>query len=116
MLDYGFNNYRLERAYEQGEAVRAVPVLNGMEGAVNAAAEGGLSGAVRIGAPVDVVITLPEQVEAPVRAGEILGTAAIRSDGGVIAQCNLVAVDGVEKLDIRQAFKRLLRQWTLLFQ
>ena len=116
MLDYGFDHYRLESAYAKGDVVRAVPVLNGMDGAVNAETDDALSTAVRIGAPVDIVVTLPDQLEAPVRAGDILGTAAIQSDGGVIAQCNLVAADDVEKLDIRQAFMRLLRNWTLLFR
>ena len=70
----------------------------------------------RIGAPVDVVVTLPDQLEAPVHAGDVLGTAAIKSDGDVIAQCNLIATDDVDKLDIRQAFRRLLRNWALLFR
>ena len=116
MLDYGFDNYRMEQAYDAGELVRAVPVLNGMADAVNVGVEEALRGAVRIGSPVDVVVTLPEQLEAPVRAGDILGAAAIKNDGDVIAQCNLVAVDSVERLDIRQAFRRLLRNWALLFQ
>ena len=116
MLDYGFDNYRLEKSYAQGETVRAVPVLNGMEGAVNATVDEALSAAVRIGAPVDIVVTLPDQLEAPVRAGDVLGTAAIKSDGDVIAQCNLVAAGDVDRLNIRQAFRRLLRNWTLLFR
>ena len=111
MLDYGFDNYRLEKSYAQGETVRAVPVLNGMEGAVNATVDETLSAAVRIGAPVDIVVTLPDQLEAPVRAGDVLGTAAIKSDGDVIAQCNLVAAGDVEKVSLRAAFARLLRQW-----
>lgn len=116
MLDYGFDHFRLESAYNIGDVVRAVPVLNGMDEAVNALTDAALTAAVRIGAPVDVVITLPDQLEAPVHAGDVLGTAAIKSDGDVIAQCNLVAADNVDKLDIRQAFRRLLRNWALLFR
>ena len=116
MLDYGFDHFRLETAYGAGEVVQAVPVLNGMAEAVNVSADETLAGAVAIGAPVDVIVSLPDQAEAPVRAGEILGTAAIRSDGDVIAQCNLVAVGDVDRLDIRQAFKRLLRNWALMFR
>lgn len=115
MLDFGFDNYRLERAFDPGDAVRSVPVLNGMEGAINAKADTALAAAVSIGAPVDIVVTLPDQLEAPVQAGDVLGTAAIKTDGDVIAQCNLVADRDVERLDIRQAFKRLLRNWALLF-
>lgn len=115
MLDYGFDSFRLEAAYDGGETVRAVPVLNGMQDTVNAIAQEDLSAAVRIGAPVDIVVTLPDQVEAPVHSGDILGTAAIKSDGEVIAQCNLIAAADAEKLDFRQAFRRLLRNWALMF-
>ena len=116
MLDYGFDNFRLESAYGVGDVVRAVPVLNGMDDAVNASTDAALTAAVRIGAPVDVVVTLPDQLEAPVHAGDVLGTAAIKTGGDVIAQCNLIATDDVDKLDIRQAFRRLLRNWALLFR
>ena len=115
MLDYGFDNFRLEAAYDRGGVVRAVPVLNGERDAVNVEAAEALSCAVRIGAPVDIVVTLPDQLEAPVRAGDIVGTAAVKSDGDVVAQCNLVAAETVNKPDILQAFRRLLRNWTLLF-
>ena len=116
MLDYGFDNFRLERAYQKSEIVRAIPVLNGMARAVNAVAEDPLACAVRIGTPVDIIVTLPDQVEAPVHAGDVLGTAAIRNDGDVIAQCNLVAAQDVDQLSFRQAFRRLLRNWALLFR
>ena len=116
MLDYGFDNYRLETAFRKGEVAGSVPVLNGMSAAVNAAADADLSCAVRIGALVDIVVSLPDQREAPVHAGDILGTAAIKSDGGVIAQCNLVAAENVGKPDLIQAFRRLLRNWSLLYR
>ena len=116
MLDYGFERYRLERACERGAAVRAVPVLNGEAGAVNAVADGDLAGAVPIGGSVDVVVTLPDSLEAPVRAGTVLGTAALHAGGQTIAQCNLVAGEGVARLDVAQAFKRVLRNWVMLFR
>ena len=116
MLDYGFERFRLERAYERGAAVRAVPVLNGEAGAVNAVADGDLAGAVPIGGSVDVVVTLPDSLEAPVQAGTVLGTAALHAGGQTVAQCNLVAGEGVARLDVAQAFKRVLRNWVLLFR
>ena len=113
MLDYGFEHFRMERAFEAGAAVGRVPVVNGSEESVEAVAEEALRGAVRISAPVDTVVSLPPSVDAPVRAGDVLGTAALQSDGGVIAQCNLVAADAVEPLNLREAFRRLLRSWLL---
>ena len=111
MLDYGFENFRMEKGFDAGETVRAIPVINGEAAAVNARAEDGLRAAVPVGGAVDVVITLPESLDAPVHAGDILGTAAIKSGGDVIAQCDLVAADDVELVSLRQAFTRLLRNW-----
>ena len=62
------------------------------------------------------MVTLPDSLDAPVHSGDVLGTAAIKNDGAVIAQCNLVAAETVEKMDIRQAFKRLLRSWIIWVQ
>ena len=115
MLDYGFEHFRLESALDQGALVRTIDVVNGESAAVSAVAEEALQCAVPIGAPVDVSVSLPKSLDAPVRAGAILGTAAIQCRGETLAQCNLVAARAVERLDIRQAFRRILRNWALLF-
>ncbi|MGX8706410.1 MAG: D-alanyl-D-alanine carboxypeptidase family protein [bacterium] len=111
MLDYGFEHFRMENAYGAGETVRAVPVINGEAAAVNAVVEEPLRAAVPIGGSVDVAVTLPDSLDAPVHAGDILGTAAIKSGGDVVAQCNLVAAGDVEKVSLKQAFTRLFRNW-----
>ena len=111
MLDYGFENFRMERAYDPGEAVREIAVVNGIDETVAAVADGGLMGAVRIGVPVDVSVSLPPSIDAPVRAGDILGSAELKSDGDVIARCDLVAAATVEQVSLAQAFTRLLRNW-----
>ena len=113
LLDYGFDNFRLERACGQGEAMRSVAVVNGEVEQIDAVADADLMGAVRIGAPVDISVSLPTTLDAPVRAGDILGTAAIRSGGDVIAQCNLVAAVSVDAVSFLQAFRRTLRAWAL---
>ena len=111
MLDYGFEHFRMENAYNAGEIVRAIPVINGEDAAVNANVEEGLKAAVPIGSAVDIIVTLPDSLDAPVHAGDILGTAAIKTGGDVIAQCNLIAAADVERVSLQQAFVRLLRNW-----
>ena len=113
MLDYGFDNFRPESVYRDGETVRQLPVINGSVDAVDVVTEGELRGVVRTLLPVDTIVTLPQSLDAPVHAGDVLGTAAIKSDGEVIASCRLVAAADVEKRSIREAFRRLLRDWLL---
>ena len=116
MLDYGFGHYRLEPAYEAGAVVRDVAVVNGESEAVHGVAAQALAGAVRISHPVDIAVSLPESIDAPVMKGDILGFAAIRSDGVEIARCDIVAAETVERLSLRQAFRRLMRNWIAVIQ
>ena len=115
MLDYGFDNFRMAEGCGQGAVVRTLTVINGEAETVDAVAEEALRGAVPVGASTDLVVTLPEALDAPVTAGAVLGTAALMCRGETVAQCDLVAARGVGRLDIRQAFRRLLRNWALLF-
>lgn len=111
MLDYGFENYRAQTAYESGQVVKAIPVINGTGEAVNAVAEENLAAAVRVGATVDVAVSLPPSLDAPVEAGTVLGAASIIENGETVARCDLVAERSVGRLDLREAFTRLLRGW-----
>ena len=111
MLDHGFDHFRMEEAYAAGAAVRELSVVNGTRATVEAVADEALRAAVRTFSPVDIVVDLPASLDAPVKAGDVLGTAAIKNDGDVIAQCNLVAAESVPRLDVREAFRRLLRRW-----
>ena len=111
MLDYGFENFRLENALSEGEAVRKLNVVNGLSDEVEIVAAEDLRGVVRAGIPADTVVTLPASLDAPVHAGDIIGTASIRSEGRLVAQCDLIAEGDVEKLSLAQAFKQLLSRW-----
>ena len=113
MLDYGFEHYRLAHGYDAGEVVRSIPVVNGDRDAVAVAAASDLSGAVPIGASTDLAVTLPPSLDAPVREGDIVGAAMIKCGGDVIVQCDLIAAEGSQRLDLRQAFRRVLRNWLL---
>lgn len=116
LLDYGFERFRAEAAYESGEAVTTLPVKGGEVKEVAAVAAGPLKAAVPVGSPVETVRRLPDALHAPVRAGEVLGTAELRCDGEVLARCDLVAARDVEALGFIQSVKRLLRRWILRLQ
>lgn len=116
MLDYGFENFRAESALEGGQSVDAVRVIGGTDATVRVIAESPLKAAVPVGGRVETVRTLPERLEAPVRAGEAVGTAEIRSGGRVLARCRLIAAGDVARRGFSEALIRLLRRWVLRFQ
>ena len=116
MLDYGFENFRAEQALEIGQSVEALPVWGGEETSVEIVAKSPLKAAVPVGSQVQTVRILPEALRAPIRAGEIVGTAELRSGGRVLARCKLIAAHSVERWDLRQSLIRLLRRWVLRVQ
>lgn len=113
MLDYGFEHFRADRALEAGEVVASLPVRQGAKAAAAVAAEDALRAAVAVGARAETEIDLPDDLTAPVRVGEVVGTARIKSGGQVVAQCRLVAAESVEARSLAQSLRRLLSRWPL---
>ena len=116
MLDYGFENFRVERRAVSGELVSAVPVSGGMHAEVNVTAGSNLSAAVPIGSRTEIVYALPDSLPAPVRKGDVIGSMQMVSGGIVIAQCDLRAAADVEERSLRSALIRLFHRWILRSQ
>lgn len=116
LLDYGFENFRTEKAMESGQSAQSVRINGGNSEMVAAIADENLSAAVAINSRTETIINLPEIIEAPVYAGQILGRAQIKSDGVVIAECNLIAAANVEARSFAQSLRRLFKNWLIHLQ
>ncbi len=114
ILDYGFEHYRMERALEEGQEAAQVSVLGGDQASVRAVAAESLSGAVEIGKSAEVAVDI-SPLTAPVRAGQVVGSARLMSDGEVIDRCDLVAAGAVEAWSFSAAIRSVLRNWALQF-
>lgn len=108
MLDYGFANYALVTA-ELPES-SCVAVKLGAQSLVKAVPEG--SGTLLVEKAMKNTVTtrveLTEEVEAPVAAGEKLGTVQILSGDRELKTLNLVAAESVEKITYLQMVKKTL--------
>ena len=116
LLDYGFENYRSEQALTAGQDVTGLKVLGGLAGSVQVIAADPLCAAVPVGSRVETVIRLPGTLTAPVRAGDVVGVAQMKSGDRVIAQCDLLAAATVERRSFADSVRRLLRNWLLRIQ
>jgi len=112
LLDYGFENFRAEEVFSKGQYAGTVSVTGGESPSVDARAAESLSVAVRIDSDTQGNLLLPDAVEAPVFSGQRLGKAQIKSDGIVIAECDLIAAASVERRSFLRALKRLLTNWS----
>ena len=115
LLDYGFENFRMEAACEAGARLAELPVVGGEALSVDIGADGALKAAVPVGSVARTEIDLPNELEAPVLQGEQVGSASLVCGGQVLARCGLVADETVERRSFARSLTRLLRRWALLF-
>ena len=116
LLDWGFENFRPEVALKTGEKAAVLRVRGGVCDSVDVVAGATLRAAVPVGTLPQAQLDLPEAVDAPVAAGDVLGTASLMADRHVYAKCDLLAADAVERRDLAQSLKRLIRLWLLRLQ
>ena len=105
----------MEEALRAGEQVSALSVRGGDAASVDIVAGAGLRAAVAIGASAKTDLSLPDDLTAPVRAGQIVGTARLVCGGEVLAECPLVAASDVEARSFLQSLRRIMRRWVLRF-
>jgi D-alanyl-D-alanine carboxypeptidase (penicillin-binding protein 5/6) len=111
LLDYGFANYRaIEPPPIRGQ-LAPLPVLRGVEPYVDVTYDPPGVFVIEKGTEDAMTqeITLPENVEAPVEAGQVLGQAEVLLSGEAIGSYPLKAAANVERLTLGKAFERLLR-------
>lgn len=114
MLDYGFENFRMEQALEAGQRAAQVSVLDGEAASVDAVAADALMGAVRIGTEFHVETDV-QALQAPVSKGQVIGTARLVNEGETVASCELIAASDVGAWSLMTAIRNVLRNWALQF-
>ena len=111
LLSYGFANYTLVGADPKLE-LPPVPVVLGCRESITPVMEG--TGQVLIEKArknaVTTQVSVDETVEAPVEAGQRLGTLTLQADGTVLSEIPLVAPETVPKRSWWDVTKSLLRE------
>ena len=113
LLDWGFENFSIACAAEEGEDCGSVAVAGGAFPRVRVIAESGAAAAVRASDRWSVELTLARSVSAPVHAGDSLGRAALTVNGEVLAETRLIAAESIEKLTFWGIFVKVLATWPL---
>lgn len=114
MLDYGFNGYKRVTVLQKGDRLgQKVKVHLGMQDEVDAAAGSGLSMLIKLGQEkqLSLEVELPEEVEAPLKAGDALGVLRVKLGDRVVARLAAVAAEDVEMPGLLEGFLRLLTNW-----
>ena len=114
MLDYGFNGYKRVTVLQKGDRLgQKVKVHLGMQDEVDAAAGSGLSMLIKLGQEkqLSLEVELPEEVEAPLKAGDALGVLRVKLGDRVVARLAAVAAENVGMPGLLEGFLRLLTNW-----
>lgn len=110
LLDYGFANFALVKMTPPEEYLAPIPVAHGTAETVQPICEEPAEFLLKKGqeAGVEQSVYLPEKLEAPVKAGDVLGRVTVTLSGGEIGGYDIVAAEDVPRMGLFEALKKLL--------
>ena len=108
LLDYGFANYSITTLCEEGEEIERVTVDKGVAEDVGAVTAARTTALFSRGEGKDITreTELEEELSAPIKKGEKIGTVRFVSDGKTVGECDLLADADVEKKGIGMILKQ----------
>ncbi len=110
LLNYGFANFALVKMTPPEEYLAPIPVAHGTAETVQPICEEPAAFLLKKGqeAGVEQSVYLPEKLEAPVKAGDVLGRVTVTLSGGEIGGYDIVAAEDVPRMGFFEALKKLL--------
>jgi D-alanyl-D-alanine carboxypeptidase (penicillin-binding protein 5/6) len=109
MLDYAFNQYKTHPMFERNHVMGAAKISKGDKKKVDIVTSEPISLLTKKGETVEDVkqsITIDENLKAPIKKGDQVGTLKIEKDGKTMINSPLLAKENIEKASWWQLFKR----------
>ena len=99
LLDYGFANYTSKSFGNKGDIIQAVDINKGIEPQVNAVLEEDACVLIKKGDTGNITqnIVINENISAPIKQGDVLGTIQYKSGEETILERNILAEKNIEK-------------------
>ncbi len=114
ILNYGFDNFKFYDIVKEGADAGSIAVRRAREESVKCYIAEGL----RLPLSADeadcirIDITLPDQITAPVTAGNPIGLAEVFIKGELYAQIEVRASDSIKRHDFETYFRKIFDAWT----
>ncbi len=113
LLDFGFANYGVYT--KEGETISNIPVKKGTKANVEAEYKGFSSILPKSEqGKISSQISLPEELSAPIKQGEVIGNVVYKIDGKELGRSDIVAKETVEKLSFWGMVAEFLKNLALL--
>lgn len=111
LMDLAFERYESVTMLEAGETVAAIDVHQSGGLQAEAVLLTDLTGIVPRGTLPTVTITLPDSIDAPVTAGQVLGQAQLQANGVTIAEADIIAAEEIARDDLTARWRTWWRNW-----
>ena len=115
MFDYAFSQYETKPIFKKGELVGEAPVKKGKTRTVNAKTLTQVSLLAGKGEKMEGVkteITYRNNLQAPIKSGDIIGKVTVFKDGKPVSETDLVAEKSVDRAGWWTLFKRSFGEFT----
>ncbi len=111
LLDYGFANYEMYTPDIPKEAVKEINVKNGMKPSVKSKIEINSQILIKKGdkEKISYDISLPKEVEAPIKKGDKIGKIVYKNGDKKIAEYPIAAADDVKKITFGDIFNIIFK-------
>lgn len=113
LLDYGFKNFSYKEFGKKGTLISTVNINKGVKSTIPAILEESSGVILEKGKEKDVeqLISINENINAPIKKGDKLGEVSFSLDGEVISKTNLISQEDVEKINIVSMAKDIYSKW-----
>lgn len=110
LLDYGFANYRVEKLTIDEAQLTSVKVKNGViKEIVPSVSSCDEVLASKSAQELQYEYKISDEIKAPVRAGDELGTITVKCDNKAVSTIKLISDKDIDKIDFSYIFKYLLK-------
>ena len=114
LMTYGIENYKVKQIYRPIKFDPLV-VKDGQLRWESLNLEGDLSLLIRDDELVDIEYDIPSYLQAPVKAGEVVGYARYYIDGNLYEELPILTTTDIAKIDFKFCLNKLLELWSLQY-
>ena len=113
LLDYGFSKFSFKNFGNKGDVIQSVSVNKGVKNSVDVILENSAGTLIEKGKENSIVqsIEINDNVEAPIKKGDVLGKVVFSLDNSEISSTNLVSANDVDKIGLFTMSKKVIYNW-----
>ena len=118
LLDYGFTNFEYKQLINKNDIVKTISVPKGINSPIELQAKTDCGVILSKGTDTNIeqVVSVANNIEAPINKGDELGKITYILDGETVAECSLIASQNVPKITIFSMEQNIFKNWATLLR